>query len=169
MNRIVLSLSLVCFLFFTSAAQKSKPSKYPSLMWEITGKGLKKPSYLFGTMHVSSKMVFHLSDSFYHAIKSCDAVSLELNPETWQPEMFRMEQAQRDVQSYLVQSNNDYLNEKSFQFEDYIDNLKRALSEEPTQVNGLLYRTYQSQADFEENTYLDLYIWQTGSRRRGLL
>lgn len=133
-------------------------------MWEITGKGLKKPSYLFGTMHVSSKMVFHLSDSFYHAIKSCDAVSLELNPETWQPEMFRMEQAQRDVQSYLVQSNNDYLNEKSFQFEDYIDNLKRALSEEPTQVNGLLYRTYQSQADFEENTYLDLYIYQTGRK-----
>jgi len=149
---------------FNTQAQKNKPGKYPSLMWEITGNGLSKPSYLFGTMHVSSKMVFHLSDSFYHAIKSCDAVSLELNPETWQPEMFRMEQSQRDLRSYMVNGGADYLEEKSFRLEEYDDKLKRALNEEPTQVNGLLYRTYQSEADFEENTYLDLYIYQTGRK-----
>src|SRR4030095_2908415 len=58
--------------------------KYPSLLWEISGNGLKKPSYLFGTMHVSDKLAFHLGDSFYNAIKSSDVVALETNPETWQ-------------------------------------------------------------------------------------
>ena len=56
--------------------------KYPSLLWEISGNGLKKPSYLFGTMHVSDKLAFHLGDSFYNAIKSSDVVALETNPET---------------------------------------------------------------------------------------
>ncbi|CAN5809325.1 hypothetical protein BH11BAC4_BH11BAC4_20520 [soil metagenome] len=45
-------------------AQPNANEKYPSLVWEITGNGLTKPSYLFGAMHVSSKLVFHLGDSF---------------------------------------------------------------------------------------------------------
>ena len=133
-------------------------------MWEITGKHLAKPSYLFGTMHVSNKMVFHLSDSFYLAMRNCDVVSLELNPQTWQPEMYRMEQAQKNIRKYTVNNSNNYLNEKSFSLEDYEDKLKKALNEEPTQVNGLLYRSFVPQADFEENTYLDLYIYQTGRK-----
>ena len=51
-----------------------------------------------------------------------------------------------------------------FQLEKYDDKLKAALSEEPTIINGLLYRTVQPRADFEEDTYLDLYIYQTGKR-----
>lgn len=133
-------------------------------MWEISGKGLSKPSYLFGTMHVSSKLAFHLSDSFYYAIKSCDAVGLELNPQVWQPEMYRMEDAQRNIRAYTVDAANDYLNENSFKLKEYETQLKLALSEAPAQVNGLLYRSFTPTADFEENTYLDLYIYQTGRK-----
>src|SRR6195952_5685290 len=85
-------VALVLFLFLASslAAQKRTEKKYPALLWEITGNGLTKPSYLFGTMHVSSKLVFHLSDSFYNAIKNTDAVALELNPDVWQGPMVRL-------------------------------------------------------------------------------
>ncbi|RYZ20969.1 MAG: TraB/GumN family protein, partial [Chitinophagaceae bacterium] len=58
---------LFSFISF-SQSSKIKADKYPSLLWEIRGKGLQKPSYLFGTMHVSSKMAFNLSDSFYLGI-----------------------------------------------------------------------------------------------------
>ena len=54
---------------FSFSQSKIKANKYPSLLWEIRGKGMQKPSYLFGTMHVSSKMAFNLSDSFYLGIK----------------------------------------------------------------------------------------------------
>jgi uncharacterized protein YbaP (TraB family) len=154
----------LCFVFSLNAQAPKKTPKYNSLLWEITGNGLKKPSYLFGTMHVSSKMVFHLSDSFYHAIQGTDMVALELNPQTWQPEMFRMQDAEQDLGSYFKSQGSGYINEKSFALQRYEDNIKLALSEEPTVVNGLLYRTYQPQADFEENTYLDLYVYQTGRK-----
>jgi uncharacterized protein YbaP (TraB family) len=142
------------------AAQK----KYPALLWEITGNGLKKPSYLFGTMHVSSKLVFHLSDSFYLDIRSAEMVALELDPQLWQDQLFRFQKMQSNLRFYTQGSPADYLNEKSFQLEGYEDNIKTALSDEPTVINGLLYRTYQTRADFEEDTYLDLYIYQTGKK-----
>jgi uncharacterized protein YbaP (TraB family) len=154
------------FVFFWGflPAQAPPGKKYPTLLWEITGNGLNKPSYLFGTMHVSSKLVFHLSDSFYLGIKNSDMVALELDPQLWQDQLFRFQNLQTNLRFYTQGAPNDYLNEKSFQLEKYEERLKAALSEEPTIINGLLYRTFQPRADFEEDTYLDLYIYQTGKR-----
>lgn len=145
-------------------AQRRLEKKYPALLWEITGNGLKKPSYLFGTMHVSSKLVFHLSDSFYLDIRSAEVVALELDPQLWQDQLFRFENLQSNLRFYTQGAPNDFINERSFQLEKYEDRLKSALSEEPTVINGLLYRTFRTQADFEEDTYLDLYIYQTGKK-----
>src|SRR5687767_13650843 len=73
---LVCLLLAVCSIGFAQNTQK-----YQGLLWEITGKNLPKPSYLFGTMHVSNKLAFHLSDSFYHCIRNADVVSLETNPQ----------------------------------------------------------------------------------------
>jgi uncharacterized protein YbaP (TraB family) len=153
-------------LLATSLGAQSRKvdKKYPALLWEITGNGLKKPSYLFGTMHVSSKLVFHLSDSFYLDIRNADVVALELDPQLWQDQLFRFEHLQSNLRYYTQGAPNDLINERSFQLEKYEDRLKNALSEEPTVINGLLYRTLRTQADFEEDTYLDLYIYQTGKK-----
>lgn len=163
--------SLLAFLLVTAGlissnafSQKNNSNKYPSLLWEITGNGLKKPSYLFGTMHVSSKMVFHLPDSFYYAIKNVETVALELNPDVWQGEMVRLDQLQLNYKNFTQSASNDFITEKSFQIEKYDDELKAALSSEPTVVNSLLYRTYKTKEDFEEDTFLDLYIFQTGKK-----
>lgn len=157
---------LVSFTLLLHAgyAQKNTSKKYPSLLWEITGNGLKKPSYLFGTMHVSSKLAFHLSDSFYHAIQSVDAVALELNPDKWQGQMANLDQLKLNYNRYARAAGNDYLNENSFRINNYDDELKTALSTEPAMVNGLLYRSYKTKEDFEEDTFLDLYIFQTGKK-----
>jgi uncharacterized protein YbaP (TraB family) len=161
-----LQLVAAFFLFFASSAtaQRHIEKKYPALLWEITGNGLQKPSYLFGTMHVSSKLVFHLSDSFYLDIKNTDVVALELDPQLWQDQLFRFENLQSNLRYYTQGAPNEFINERSFQLEKYEDKLRSALSDEPTVINGLLYRTYRGQADFEEDTYLDLYIYQTGRK-----
>ena len=100
-------------------SQKNTASKYPSLFWEISGNGLKKPSYLFGTMHVSNKMVFHLSDSFYYAMKSVDAVALELNPDVWQGKMVRLDQTKQNYAEYVKAPSGDLLTESSFKIDKY--------------------------------------------------
>ena len=85
MKRFASVFFFLALSFCTVHAQPViKAKKYPSLLWEITGKGLKKPSYLIGTMHVSSKLAFNLPDSFYYAIRNAEVVALETNPETWQ-------------------------------------------------------------------------------------
>ena len=157
-------LSILLFCSVAVSGQKKAAAKYPSLLWEITGNGLSKPSYLFGTMHVSSKMVFHLSDSFYMALKSVDAVALELNPEVWQGEMVKMNRIKENYVDFVRDPKGDFLNENSFRIEKYDDVLKAAMSSEPTIVNSLLYRSYKEKEDFEEDTFLDLYIYQTGKK-----
>lgn len=149
--------------FFQTRAQQANP-KYQGLLWEITGNGLQKPSYLFGTMHVSSKLAFHLSDSFYYALKQVDAVALELNPDLWQAQMVRLVKLNDNFTSFSQSSGNDYLTESSFKITHYEDNLKAALSTEPPVVNSLLYRSYKVKEDFEEDTFLDLYIFQAGRK-----
>ena len=152
-------------------AQTEIAKKYPSLFWEITGHGLARPSYLFGTMHVSSKMVFHLPDSFYLGIKNCDVVALETNPESWQEDLVKYEV---DANSYgrlrvpwinLRQMPNDYLNIRTLQFGKYEKQIEAALYSRPSTINNLLYRNYSDySSDFEENTYLDMYIYQVGKK-----
>src|SRR6187399_123739 len=106
-------------LLLNVSAQRSIAKKYPSLFWEITGNGLKKPSYLFGTMHVSSKMAFHLSDSFYYAIKSVDAVALELNPDLWQGQMVRLDRLKQNYVNFIQAPTGDFLTENSFRINKF--------------------------------------------------
>ncbi|HVS97566.1 MAG TPA: TraB/GumN family protein, partial [Puia sp.] len=162
--RCVPATVFLLLLALSLPAQRHIEKKYPALLWEITGNGLKKPSYLFGTMHVSSKLVFHLSDSFYLDIKNADVVALELDPQLWQDQLFRFEKLQSNLRYFTQGAPNDFINEKTFQLRPYEDRLRAAISDEPTVINGLLYRTFRSQADFEEDTYLDLYIYQTGRK-----
>src|SRR5262245_32558206 len=82
----------LCWLGTMNAMAQQKPV-YKSLFWEISGNGLKKSSYLYGTMHVSDRVAFHLNDSFFIALKSVDVVALESNPETWMTEMYDVETA----------------------------------------------------------------------------
>src|SRR5580704_18165382 len=98
-NALLTTCSLL-FLSMSLTAQQKTEKKYPALLWEITGNGLKKPSYLFGTMHVSSKLVFHLSDSFYLDLRNADIVALELDPQLWQDQLFRYQKMQTNLRFY---------------------------------------------------------------------
>lgn len=170
--RILLVAVLTFFCVSVSFSQTSrvKSKKYPSLLWEITGKGLPKPSYLFGTMHVSSKMVFHLSDSFYLGLKNADVVALETNPGKWQEDFSRYD-LEGNFYNYSYRSRggfsepNEYLSVNSLKAFPYEKLLEKALYSSPSIINSFLYRNNsEGSSDFEEDTYLDLYIYQVGRK-----
>ncbi len=52
------------------------------MLWKITGNGLKKPSYLYGTMHTSDSRVFNFSDSLMPFFNASKAYAMELDPVT---------------------------------------------------------------------------------------
>ena len=66
LTALIFVVSITCF------AQQ----KYQSLLWEITGNDLEKPSYLYGTMHVSKKVAFRLDDVFYKALNESECIAI---------------------------------------------------------------------------------------------
>ena len=170
--RTLLTVGLLFGIISISYSQKTKisPKNYPSLLWEISGRGMSKPSYLFGTMHVRSKMVFHLSDSFYLGIKNADVVALETDMGAWQEDFSRYDLDSRGIYNYFSGRNGmgsptDFLSINSLQVPSYEKMIELALYNSPSIINNFLYRSNSERAaDFEEDTYLDLHIYQTGKK-----
>ncbi len=70
MNRKILVLSTLLFWLLSANAQ---------LLWKITGNGLKKPSYLFGTHHLISIQYLDSVSGLYKAFNECDKVVGEIS------------------------------------------------------------------------------------------
>jgi uncharacterized protein YbaP (TraB family) len=61
-----------------SFAQTQVDKSNYQLLWEITGNGLQKPSYMFGSMHLQDPRVFEFSDSMFIYLSSCEAFATEI-------------------------------------------------------------------------------------------
>jgi uncharacterized protein YbaP (TraB family) len=72
------SAVIAVFIILCGAASGQTPK---TLLWKISGKGLKQPSYLFGTMHLSDKRLFQLGDSLFAAIERTEGFAMEINPD----------------------------------------------------------------------------------------
>ncbi|WP_376749020.1 MULTISPECIES: TraB/GumN family protein [Sphingobacterium] len=68
-----------CLTSFISNAN-AQETKYTSFLWEITGKGLTKPSYLLGSVHLKDRRLINSNDSIFVAIANTDALALEVHP-----------------------------------------------------------------------------------------
>lgn len=74
-----LLLTILFLLFSISTFSQQHSAK--TLLWRITGKGQTKPSYLFGTMHLTDKRIFNFGDSVYRAIENTDGLAIEISPD----------------------------------------------------------------------------------------
>ena len=74
---------IIAFIFQSCMAQKitgipvNKDNN--TLLWEISGKGLKKPSYLFGTFHLLCKEDIYFSQNLQQAINNTQEVYFEMD------------------------------------------------------------------------------------------
>ncbi len=68
------------FLLFILIANISfSQNEAQSLLWKISGKGLKEPSYVFGTFHMMCKDQFQISKPMEDALSSCKKYYGELD------------------------------------------------------------------------------------------
>ncbi len=68
---------LMSLVAITAIAQQNKENN--TLLWKISGNGIDKPSYLFGTIHMLCKDDAYLSNNLMAAIEKADRVYLELD------------------------------------------------------------------------------------------
>lgn len=164
MFRFRIILWLTVFIFSINGEAQTIKEKYNSLLWEITGNGLKKPSYLYGTMHVSSKLAFHLTDTFFIGLQNAEVIALEQDPGNWLSDM--MESGMLNATFNALKNKGNFY-KSAFQL-TVPDNrmIKRLLkmTDNNGLINGLLYRFDGASDNFEENTYLDLFIYQSAKK-----
>lgn len=73
MNKFIAILTLCIALATQSFAQEN------SLLWKVSGKGLKQDSYLFGTMHILCPDDFEIKDKVSNALKASSTLTLEVD------------------------------------------------------------------------------------------
>ncbi|MGE5805494.1 MAG: TraB/GumN family protein [Ignavibacteria bacterium] len=75
-NRNLLKLITACFITSTILLNAQDST---SIFWEITGNGLEKPSYLYGSVHLIAQSDFFLPDTLEDLLKTCGQIVLEVD------------------------------------------------------------------------------------------
>lgn len=78
-------ISAILVLFLLPACKAQKESDFilnkddNTLLWKVSGNGLQKPSFLYGTFHLMCKDDIHFSDQMKKAIKMSDQIYMEMD------------------------------------------------------------------------------------------
>ncbi|MEN2402057.1 TraB/GumN family protein [Flavobacterium sp. MC2016-06] len=79
-NSIKLIVAVITLVFSaTTQAQTKSPKLENSLLWEVSGNGLEKPSYLYGTIHMICGPDYFLSEKTKKAFSTSNKLVLEIN------------------------------------------------------------------------------------------
>ena len=169
LHGIMLNL-ILCVPLFLIGTPLLGQKEYQGLLWEISGNGLENPSYLYGTMHVSNKVAFYLGEPFFEALGSVDQVALELEPELWFDEILGgsvltslLRLGQQNGMIYGYGNNNEY--EGRMKLPDNTNLTVQAyFRASPQMINQLMFRLHDPSGNFEEETWLDMYIYQSAKK-----
>lgn len=129
-----------------------------SLFWQISGNGLSKPSYLYGTIHLISQQDYFLGKNVSKKIKQSDALVMELdmkNIDVAAITAMSLLDSNKTIKDYM--SDSDYTTLKTFMedsigiskftFEQFYTKLK------PFYLEQLIYFRYlgQEKESYEQN------------------
>jgi uncharacterized protein YbaP (TraB family) len=128
-----------------------------SILWEISGNGLDKSSYLFGTIHITDKRVFDFPDSALAKLRECPITAFELNFDSIMGQVLnkavKKEEAKR-LQDLLNKEEMDKIKEALKKMNIKTDNLN---NESPVEI----YRKYNFSfyKNKDMSTFLDAYLF----------
>lgn len=144
-----------------SYSQQTWPS---TLLWRITGNGLDKPSYLYGTMHLQDRRLFYFGDSLYQSIEYSKGFAMEVDPD----EMID------SVLTKLIKNDNspllkDILNKKKYQ--KVSAKLEKKLGIPANQITkkslikARRETLYKSRKKDDMNTMVDMYLYNIAKQQ----
>ncbi|MEO6315861.1 MAG: TraB/GumN family protein [Chitinophagaceae bacterium] len=155
----------ILWLLLISTCTYSQPLP-KTLLWRISGHGLQKPSYLYGTMHLNDKRLFKFGDSVYHAIEQSEGLAIEVNPD----EMAGYYANQLFDQVQKTQKLTDVL--KNEDFRKYDDALSKKFKKPAGEITtaDIVKEKNKWMTDYLEKgempTFVDAYLYNI-ARRQG--
>ncbi|NIF07337.1 TraB/GumN family protein [Chryseobacterium sp. Tr-659] len=80
--KTLVKLGLTAFLsvnFISAAAQNKNNDTGKSILWEVSGNGLSKPSYITGTFHILCSKDFEIKPKVLKALETSENLVMEIN------------------------------------------------------------------------------------------
>lgn len=152
---------LTTFLLLVSSYTfaQNKPVWPKTFLWRISGNGLTKESYLYGTMHLQDKRLFNFGDSLYRYMEKADGYALEIDMDEMIDSLFQriMDEKSRysvdEDQMENVKSKKKYIDSLVSNVKEYKDKVSRKIlqkiregkmnsilkKEMPTMMDAFLY------------------------------
>jgi uncharacterized protein YbaP (TraB family) len=156
---------LILALLFSTISLTAQTQKYQSRFWKISKEG-RPDSYLYGTMHVSDKIAFNLSDSFYIAVQSVKTVGLESNPSEWLDSFntFNNAFSFSGLPRFSTHASPGFYQNSIVFRKVENDDISSWLKTKSGILNAMLYRENSYNKEYQEDTWLEMHIYQTASK-----
>lgn len=152
-NFSIIIVYIIISLFFNNSDLFAENS----LLWKISGNGLEKESYLYGTIHLKYDNFFEIGDSAYMALNKCEAFAGEVNLDSilYYFDLKKDEDIEIDFDSIFTKEEIDSINQR------LLENLGITLDE--TKKNYLSYwfeSLYKIEnAGNKRETFIDGYLF----------
>jgi len=159
MKKLVPSVAISFLCFFVHAQKMPK-----TLLWKISGNGLQKPSYVYGTMHLTDERLFLLGDSLYKAIETSEGFATEVDPQ----EMTGYLVSYVEKTANNIQTLKAMLNEQKFK--KYSKSLEKRFNKPADKITTQdIFREKnkwitESYSKGEMTTFLDAYLYDIAHR-----
>ncbi|HVK47275.1 MAG TPA: TraB/GumN family protein [Pseudobacter sp.] len=154
--RTLTAIALFLLPLLLSAQKKEKPG----ILWRISGNGLAKPSYLFGTMHLKDKQLFNFPDSLYAAIEQTEGFAMELHPDSLVQAVLDKEDKSKRVSEVLKPESFNRIKKKlATQFKGKPEDVTLEELE-----SYCISRYYRIESENSMNTFMDTYLYGAAAR-----
>ncbi|MGU3376726.1 TraB/GumN family protein [Chryseobacterium sp. M5A1_1a] len=129
--------ALLSMNFMTATAQNKNTDNDNSLLWEVSGNGLSKPSYIVGTFHILCNKDFDIKPKIWNALNASENFVMEINY-TDQNEIAAMQKMMSADKKISEQLTSEEAKELDKTLADYGTNLKNVDSSSPQALYALI-------------------------------
>jgi len=163
MKRLLITISTVFVLIFNTNAQSEK-----SLLWEISGNGLKQSSYIYGTIHIICPDDYFMTNKTKEVFNKSEQVFLELDMDD--PNMMK------EMQNQMIITNGktlqDYCSEEGFKTLDAYFTKNMGIGMSVLKVMkpiALMSMSYMAILDCEPKSYETEFVTMATSQKKEVL
>jgi uncharacterized protein YbaP (TraB family) len=145
---------IACFVFLLTGLLNAQPKT--SLLWKISGNGLKTPSYIYGTIHSFDKRAFTFDKLVTPYIKKCDAFGMEIKLDEVNPfSLLGQLTMPGDTTLKMLVADSDYKKFESLVRDSFHIELAMFSQIKPMFLMGLM-ETNEVASDYDD--FLDEYL-----------
>ncbi|MBS1610474.1 MAG: TraB/GumN family protein [Bacteroidetes bacterium] len=169
-SKRILSLIFLLVFFLAVVGQSNQWPK--TFLWRISGKGLTKPSFLYGTIHLKDKRLFYFGDSLYRCLEQAEGYALEIDLREAMDSMLNkiFQKREQELLSDVPRSNLGNDNSKK---RDLVDSLFKNVKKGDKQSRKKLEEMRQEQVSsaiiLDMPTFMDAYLYGIAKRQGKLI